>query len=110
MSNRKAKRSSTHREPRQVSRNTQTTLRLPQKLYEQAKMLVQQQKNRSVNDFIVSAVSAYVRALERRAIDDAFRGMADDKQYQREALRLAQHFAASDAEALELSERDLAGA
>jgi hypothetical protein len=35
--------------------------------------------------------------------------MADDKQYQREALTIAEQFAASDAEALELSERDLIG-
>jgi hypothetical protein len=63
-----------------------------------------------VNDFIVNAVAAYVRAVERKAIDDAFRGMADDKQYQREALMIAEQFTASDAEAIELSERDLIGA
>jgi hypothetical protein len=63
-----------------------------------------------VNDFIVSAVAVYMRAVERKAIDDAFRGMADDKQYQREALMIAEQFAASDAEAIELSERDLIGA
>lgn len=48
--------------------------------------------------------------MERKAIDDAFQGMAEDKQYQREALCIAEEFAASDAEALELTERDLAGA
>ena len=87
-------------------RKTQTTLRLPRELYEQAKVLVERGKQGSVNDFIVAALSAYVRALERKAIDDAFRGMASDKQYQRETLRILKEFAASDAETLALSERD----
>ena len=93
-----------------VTRKTQTTLRLPRRLYEQAKLLVEQRKTGSLNDFIVAALSAYVRALEQKAIDDAFRGMAHDKRYQREALRVIEEFATSDAEAIELSERDLVGA
>ena len=92
-----------------ASRNTQTTLRLPKQLYERVKRHVEAERADSVNDFILEAVSAYLRALERKAIDDAFRGMAGDKAYQREALRIAQQFAQSDAEAIELSERDLAG-
>jgi hypothetical protein len=48
-----------------------------------------------------------VRAMERKAIDDAFRGMALDKSYQREALLIVKQFAASDAEAMEFSLRDL---
>jgi hypothetical protein len=43
--------------------------------------------------------------MERKAIDGAFRPMASDKRYQREALRLAEQFSASDAEAIELGER-----
>jgi Arc/MetJ-type ribon-helix-helix transcriptional regulator len=89
--------------------NLQTTLRLPKQLYERIKSHVQRDQTVSVNEFIVNALAAYVRALERKAIDDAFLGMADDKQYQREALAIAEQFAASDAEALELSERDLIG-
>jgi hypothetical protein len=92
-----------------TTRILQTTLRLPRPLYERVKIFVEQNKTGSVNDFVVTALSAYVRAVERKAIDDAFRGMADDKQYQREALLIAEQFAASDAEALELSERDLIG-
>ena len=92
-----------------ASRNTQTTLRLPKQLYERVKRHVAAERADSVNDFILEAVSAYLRALERKAIDDAFRGMAEDKEYQREALRIAEQFAHSDAEAIELSERDLAG-
>jgi hypothetical protein len=51
-----------------------------------------------------------VRALERKAIDDVFRDMAHDKSYQSQALLIAERFAASDAEAMELCERDLFGA
>lgn len=45
-----------------------------------------------MNDFIVNALELYVKAIERKTIDDAFRGMAHDKQYQREALRIAEEF------------------
>ncbi len=93
-----------------ASRILQTTLRLPGPLYERVKTHVEQKQTGSINDFIVNALTAYVRAVERKAIDDSFRDMADDKQYQREALMIAEQFAASDAESIELSERDLIGA
>jgi hypothetical protein len=88
----------------------QTTLRLPRQLYEKAKLFVQNGSKNSVNDLIVNALAAYIRALERKAIDDAFRPMATDKRYRREALRLAEQFSGSDAETIELGERDLSGA
>jgi hypothetical protein len=53
----------------------------------------------------VTELTANVRATERKAIDDAFRPMASDKRYQREALRLAEQFGASDAEVIELAEK-----
>jgi hypothetical protein len=59
----------------------------------------------SANDLMVKALTACVRAMERKAIDDAFRPMASDKRYQREALRLAEQFSASDAETIELGEK-----
>ena len=108
MRNRKAKQTRIHKEPR-TGDKTQTTLRLPQKLYEQAKLLVERERNGSMNDFVVAALTAYVHALERRAIDDAFRGMAQDKEYQRETLQIMREFAASDGETIALSERDLLG-
>jgi len=110
MRNQKVKLSGIRGGTTRTPRIIQTTLRLPRPLYERVKIHAQQQGTGSVNDFIANAVTAYVRATERKAIDDAFRGMADDKQYQREAMMIAEHFAASDAEALELSERDLLGA
>ncbi|MGH9743898.1 MAG: CopG family transcriptional regulator [Candidatus Acidiferrum sp.] len=95
---------------KKTSRNVQTTLRLPKQLYERTKRHVQSEQTASLNDFIVNALAAYVRAKERKAIDDAFVEMGEDKRYRREALQIAEEFAASDAEALELTERDLVGA
>jgi hypothetical protein len=92
------------------SRKVQMTLRLPRQLYEKAKLFVENGNTGSVNDLIVNALGAYVRAMERKVIDDAFRPMATDKRYQREALRLAEQFSVSDAETIELGERDLIGA
>jgi hypothetical protein len=90
-------------------RKVQTTLRLPRQLYEKAKLFVDRGSKGSVNDLIVNALAAYVRAMERKAIDDAFRPMATDKRYRREALRVAEQFSASDAETIEIGERDLIG-
>ncbi len=63
----------------------------------------------SVNDLIVSALAAYIKAMERKAIDDAFRPIATDKRYQSEAMHIAKQFSASDAESIEIGERDLVG-
>jgi Arc/MetJ-type ribon-helix-helix transcriptional regulator len=111
MRNHNVKRSATRGRTQKAAHNLQTTLRLPKQLYERIKSHVQRDQTVSVNEFIVNALAAYLRAVERKTIDDAFLGMADadDKQYQREALTIAEQFAASDAEALELSERDLIG-
>jgi len=94
----------------QSPRKVQTTLRLPRQLYERAKLFVDGGSQGSVNDLMVNALTAYVRALERKTIDDAFRPMATDRQYQREARGLAEQFFASDAETIEIGERDLIGA
>jgi Arc/MetJ-type ribon-helix-helix transcriptional regulator len=91
------------------SRNTQTSLRLPEGLYERAKKAVEAGATSSVNELLVKALTAYLRALERRAIDEAFQPMANDRAYQREAEKLAGEFSASDAESLRLSEQDLVG-
>lgn len=90
--------------------NIQTTLRLPAPLYERAKHFVANGSSRSFNDFIVTALAAFVRAKERKAIDDAFRPMKDDAEYQREALAIAEEFAGSDTESIQIAERELLGA
>jgi Arc/MetJ-type ribon-helix-helix transcriptional regulator len=91
------------------SRNTQTSLRLPEGLYEKAKEAVKAGATNSVNELLVKALTAYLKALERKAIDEAFQPMSNDRAYRRSAVRLAEEFSASDAETLRLSEQDLVG-
>jgi Arc/MetJ-type ribon-helix-helix transcriptional regulator len=89
------------------SRNTQTSLRLPEGLYEKAKKAVEAGATNSVNELLVKALTAYLKALERKAIDEAFQPMSNDRAYRRSAVKLAEEFSASDAETLRLSEQDL---
>jgi hypothetical protein len=90
-----------------IARSVQTTLRLPAPLYRRAKSFIEKGASRSVNDFIVRALAAYVHAMERKTIDDAFLPMRDDSEYRRETLKIDEEFTASDAETLPLAERDL---
>src|ERR1700687_3131295 len=101
MRDRKVRRTGTPSSVIKSPRKVQTTLRLPRQLYERAKQFVDGGNKRSVNDLIVNALTAYVSAMERRAMDDAFRPMAKDKQYEREALRLAEKLSAREAETLD---------
>ena len=88
------------------TRKVQTTLRLPKPLYDQARNCAEKTTVQSINEFFVAAISAYLKILRRRRIDAAFCEMAEDAEYQKEALLIAEEFSASDWEALELTERD----
>lgn len=91
------------------NRSLQTTLRLPDSLYQKARKLVAEQKHsRSMNELIIAALSAYLKALERKTIDRAFAGMADDLEYQNEAELIAREFSESDLEATRLADRQFA--
>jgi len=92
------------------SRKVQTTLRLPIRLYEQVNCFVEKNRADSINEFIVAAVAAYVKAMHRKIIDEAFVRMSEDADYQKEALLIAEQFFESDAEALKIGEEDLIGA
>jgi len=110
MSNHRQHRIALQKKTSKRHRKTQTSLRLPDALYERAKRAVEFGAAESVNNLLVKALSAYLRALERKAVDEAFRPMAKDGAYRREALKLAQDFSASDFESLRLTEQDLVGA
>ena len=88
----------------------QTTVRLPRTLYEQARGLIKRNVSSaaSINDFVIAALRTYVKMLKRKQIDAAFAGMAEDANYQKEAHRIAEAFAESDWEALQITERDTA--
>ena len=109
MRNRKQQRIAFQKKSTKRPRKTQTSLRLPEGLYERAKKAVEAGAINSVNELLVKALTAYLRALERKAIDEAFQPMANDRAYRRAALKLAEEFSASDAESLRLSEQDLVG-
>lgn len=109
MRDHKRNRNATAPKSAKKSGNTQTSLRLPEGLYERAKKAVEAGATSSVNELLVRALTAYLKALERRAIDAAFQPMAKDAAYRREALKLVQEFSASDLESLRLSEQDLVG-
>jgi len=82
---------------------------LPDSLYETTKRAVKAGAADSINELLVKALTAYLRALERKAIDEAFQPMAKDAVYRQDALKLAEEFSVSDAESLRLTEQDLAG-
>lgn len=85
-------------------RKVQKTLRLPSTLYEQARTLVEEEnKAESINEFIVAALAAYIKAMHRKIIDEEFGRMAEDTDYQKEALLISEEFAESDAETISLA-------
>ena len=87
-----------------------TTVRLPARVYDQAKCVVNKEKGESrlsLNDLIVTAITAYLKMYQRRKIDAAYAGMSEDADYQKEAKLLAEEFEHSDWEALRLGEEDL---
>jgi len=92
MRNQKVERSAIRSDASKASRNVNTMLRLPRSLYEHAKRHAARNHRDSVNDLIVDALEAYVTAADGNSIDEAFRGMADDERYQREALRIVEEF------------------
>ena len=88
-----------------------TTIRLPRPVYDQAKCVVDKESGGrsriSLNEFIVMAITSYLKMYKRRQIDAAFAGMSEDADYQKEAKLLAEEFDYSDWEALEIGEKDL---
>lgn len=56
-----------------------------------------------MDDAVVDSLSA----MERKAIDDSFKGMAHDEEYRRDALLIMNEFAVSDAETISFFEWDL---
>jgi hypothetical protein len=88
------------------SEKVRITVRLPKSIYDEARNLIAASvvPVDSLNDFLVTAIAAYVELVKRKQIDAAFAGMADDADYQKEAQLIADQFAQSDWEALEIAE------
>lgn len=89
-------------------KTVRTTVRLPRTLHEKVRQLVSKDGSDgdTMNDLFESAISTYVRLLERRKVDAAFARMATDDAYQKEARALGEEFSESDWEAFEAAEKE----
>ena len=87
-----------------MSSNTRTTLSLPQELLEATDKLIAEGEAKSRNQFITEAIALHLKNTQRKKIDTAFEAMADDSEYQREALQIEAEFATASWEVLELGE------
>ena len=83
------------------------TVRLPRPLYEQAKGIVESRAAHvdSLNDLVIAAILSYLETIKRKQIDLAFRGMAEDTDFQKESQLIVSEFERSDWDALELGEK-----
>jgi hypothetical protein len=91
-----------------IKGRVRATVRVPRSLYNEVRGYVHsgQIGAENFNDFVVAAISAYVRLLRRKQIDAAFAGMAKDTDFQKKAQLVAEEFSPSDWEAFEVGERD----
>ena len=87
-----------------MERTIRTTLTLPAELLEAADRAVQQGLARSRNEFVAQALRHELAAQKRAEIDAAFAAMADDQEYQAEAMTIADEFAKADWEAFQIGE------
>lgn len=86
------------------ARTVRTTLALPADLLAAADRAVQAGKARSRNEFVANALRRELALQERSSIDAAFAGMAEDYDFQQEAIAIAEQFSPADWEALRISE------
>ena len=86
------------------NRTVRTTLTLPAKLLEATDRAVREGKAKSRNEFIAQALRSELAAQKRAEIDAAFSPMADDTQYQAEAMMIGNEFAQADWEAFQIGE------
>ena len=83
-----------------------TTIAVPEELLALADQAVRDGRARSRAELLARALRREFAAERRAAIDAGFARMADDPDYQTEALRIAEEYAVADWEALRTVERD----
>lgn len=86
-----------------------TTLAIPTGLLRAVDDLVQRGYARSRNALVADAPPRELATRESAAIDMEFEGVADDPEYQAEALHIAREFAVADWEAFQIGEREYRG-
>jgi hypothetical protein len=79
-----------------------TTVRLPRRLYEEARSAVEKgtAEASSLNDLLVDSLSEKLKQLRRKQIDAEFVEMKDDARYHHESDQLAQEFDSNDRDTL----------
>ena len=79
-----------------------TTVRLPSRLYDEARIVVEKGATnaRSLNDLLVTSLSEKLKHLRRERIDAEFAQMRHDTQYRRESEVIEQQFHSNDLETL----------
>lgn len=87
-----------------------TTVRLPRRLYEEARQAVEQGSTNaaSLNELIVEALRNRLKQLRRAAIDAEFAEMRNDSKYRRESDLLSDQFATNDRDSLWSVEKKVA--
>ena len=79
---------------------------LPSRLLEATEKVVKAGKAKSRDELIARALRKELAAIKRAEIDAAFARMANDAEYQSEALQIAEEFAQSDWEAWQIGESE----
>lgn len=85
-----------------------TTIRLPRRLYEEARRVLKEGETKagSLNELLVQSLEERLERVRREWIDRQFAPMKDDVRHQRETATLARQFASNDRETLRRAERD----
>jgi metal-responsive CopG/Arc/MetJ family transcriptional regulator len=83
----------------------QTTLEISPDLLDAVDTAVRDGEAASRDEFVTTALRHELAARRRVEIDAEFALMADDPEFQREALEIASEFATADWEALRTAER-----
>lgn len=82
---------------------SKTSLVLPNELIEAAGVLVREGKAPSIDEFVARALRHEIQQVSRGAsLDEQFRAMETDPDYQCEARKLLDEFAGTDAETFNL--------
>jgi hypothetical protein len=85
------------------------TVRLPRRLYEEAERCLERKivPAETFNDFLVAALLAYVKLLERKQVDAAFAVIAEDAEYQKDSRLIVEELSPGDWEAFASVEKEL---
>ncbi len=85
-----------------------TTVRLPRRLYEEARRALEKGETDadSLNDLLVQSLEERLQRVRREIIDREFGKMKTDARYHRESATMAKLFAPNDRETLLSADKD----